>query len=198
MPVVGTLVARVDPRFLIAFGLVVVAVGLLRMTRFDLDVDYATIAWARVIQSLGLAFLFIPINTVAFLGLPPAKTNNASAIINMMRNLGGSFGIAIVTTLLARRQQVHQNILVAHVSPYNSAYDATIQPLQQAFLAQSANAADALGRAQATVYAIVQKQASMLAFVDDFWVMGVLFLALVPLVFLLGKPPAGAGAPPAH
>jgi DHA2 family multidrug resistance protein len=198
MPLVGALVARVDPRILIVFGLVTASFSLFRMTGFDTDIDYATVAWARVFQSLGLAFLFIPINTVAFLGLPPAKSSNASAIINMMRNVGGSFGIALATTLLARRQQWHQNILVAHVSPFSPAYDATIQSLQQAFLAQSASAADALTQAQAALYAMVQKQASMLAFIDTFWLMGAIFLALVPMVLLMRKPHAGGPGPPAH
>jgi MFS transporter, DHA2 family, multidrug resistance protein len=198
MPIVGALVARVDARILIVCGLVTASLALWRMTVFDLDVDYATVAWARVYQSLGLAFLFIPINTVAFLGLPPAKSSNASAIINMMRNVGGSFGIALATTLLARRQQVHQNMLVAHVSSFSPAYDSTIQSLQQAYLTQTANAADALTRAQATLYAIVQKQAAMLAFIDAFWVMGAVFLALVPLVLLMRKPQAGGPPPPAH
>src|SRR5260221_605985 len=188
MPVVGNLVARVDPRWLIAFGLGVTSFALFRMTSFDLDVDYATVAWARVYQSLGLAFLFIPINTVAFLGLPPEKSNNASAIINMMRNLGGSFGIAIATTLLARRQQYHQSVLVEHVTPYSSQYDQTIQAMQQAFAATTGNAADALQKAQALLYATVQKQAPMLSYIDSFWVMGVSFIALVPLLFLMKKP----------
>ncbi|HEX9490616.1 MAG TPA: DHA2 family efflux MFS transporter permease subunit, partial [Stellaceae bacterium] len=198
MPVVGNLVARVDPRWLIAFGLGVTSFALFRMTSFDLDVDYATVAWARVYQSLGLAFLFIPINTVAFLGLPPEKSNNASAIINMMRNLGGSFGIAIATTLLARRQQYHQSVLVEHVTPYSSQYDQTIQAMQQAFAATTGNAADALQKAQALLYATVQKQAAMLSYIDSFWVMGVIFIALVPLLFLMKKPQPGAAAPPAH
>jgi MFS transporter, DHA2 family, multidrug resistance protein len=198
MPVVGNLVARVDPRWLIGFGLVVTSLALFRMTHFDLDIDYSTIAWARIYQSMGLAFLFIPINTVAFLGLPPEKSNNASALINMMRNLGGSFGIAIATTLLARRQQYHQNMLVEHVTPYSSSYDATIQRMQQAFLSASANAADALQKAQALLYATVQKQAAMLSYIDCFWVMGTLFMALVPLVFLMKRPSVGSAAPPAH
>ena len=117
MPIVGMLVGRVDARWLIAFGLIVTSLALFNMMRFDTNVDYATLAWARIYQSVGLAFLFIPVNTIAFLGLPPGKNNDASAIINMMRNLGGSFGIAIATTILARRQQLHQNVLVGHVTP---------------------------------------------------------------------------------
>jgi MFS transporter, DHA2 family, multidrug resistance protein len=199
MPLVGALVARADPRWLIAFGLGVTAFALFRMTRFDLDVDYASVAWARGYQSVGLAFLFIPINTIAYIGLPPEKSNNASAIINMMRNIGGSFGIAIATTLLARRQQYHQSVLIEHVTPYSHQYDQTIQSMQQAFASSTGSAADALQKAQALLYMTVQKQAAMLSYIDSFWLLGMLFLVLVPLVFLMKRPePGGGPAPPAH
>jgi DHA2 family multidrug resistance protein len=197
MPVVGNLVGRVDARWLIAFGLITTSLALFNMLRFNTNIDYATVAWARIYQSVGLAFLFIPVNTIAFLGLPPGKNNDASAIINMMRNLGGGFGIAIATTVLARRAQVHHNVLVGHVTPYSSQYDATIQALQQAFLAGSANAADALHKAQAQLYAIMQKQAVMLSYLDAFWLLAVTFAALAPLVFLLRRPDP-ASAPPVH
>jgi DHA2 family multidrug resistance protein len=198
MPVIGNLVARVDARWLIAFGLTICSFGLFHMTRFYLDVDYNTFAWARVYQSIGLAFLFIPINTVAYIGVAPQKNNDASAIINMMRNLGGSFGISLAITLLARRQQYHQSVLVEHVGPYSSQYHDTIQQMQQAFLPQSSSAVDALHRAQALLYATVQKQAALLSYIDTFWILAVGFMALVPLIFLLRKPKPGAGAPPAH
>src|SRR6266849_4196685 len=198
MPVVGNLVAKVDPRWLIAVGLVATSLALSHMTNFDLDIDYGTVAWARVFQSVGLAFLFIPINTVAFLGVPPERSGNASAIINMMRNIGGSFGIALATTLVARRAQYHQSMLVEHVRPFSSQYDETIQRMQQAFLSSSANAADALQKAQALLYATVQKQAAMLSYIDSFWALGVLAMVLVPLVFVMRKPRPGAAAPPAH
>jgi MFS transporter, DHA2 family, multidrug resistance protein len=198
MPVVGALVSRIDSRWLITLGLLVTAAALYRMTAFDLDIDYGTVAWARVYQSAGLAFLFIPINTVAYLGLAPAQSNSASALINMMRNLGGSFGIALVTTLLQRRQQYHQSMLIEHVTPWSSNYDATIQAMQQAYSATHANAADALQQAQALLYATVQKHAMVLSFIDCFWALALLFLGLVPLVFLMRRPRAGAGVPPAH
>ncbi|MGH7210294.1 MAG: DHA2 family efflux MFS transporter permease subunit, partial [Acetobacteraceae bacterium] len=191
MPLVGILIARMDARWLIAFGLVVTSLGLFDMTRFDLNVDYATVAWARIYQSIGLAFLFIPINTIAYLGLPPAKTNDASAIVNMMRNLGGSFGIAIATTVLVRRQQYHQSILVDHVTPYSSRYDAAIQAMQQPFLHHSASAPDILHQAQALLYATVQRQAAVMSYIDSFWLLGMLFLVLIPLVFLMKRPQPG-------
>lgn len=197
MPIVGALVGRVDPRWLIAFGLVLTSFGLYDMTRFYLDIDYATIAWVRAYQSMGLAFLFIPINTVAYLGITPEKSNNASAIINMMRNLGGSFGIALATTLLARRQQYHQNMLVAHVTPWNNAYDATVAALQSMFAGAGASTADAAQHAQALVYQLVQRQATMLSYIDTFWILALLFAAMVPFVFLMQRP-RGGGAPPAH
>jgi MFS transporter, DHA2 family, multidrug resistance protein len=197
MPVVGALVGRVDPRWLIAFGLALTSFGLYDMTRFFLEIDYATIAWARAYQSMGLAFLFIPINTIAYLGITPEKSNNASAIINMMRNLGGSFGIALATTLLARRQQYHQNMLVEHVTPWSNAYDATIAAMRSVFAAAGANAADATQQAQAFVYQMVQRQATVLSFIDTFWLLAVLFAALMPFVVLMRRPRGGA-APPAH
>ena len=198
MPIIGNLINRVDARWLIAIGLASTSLGLFYMTRFYLDVDYNTFAWARVYQSIGLAFLFIPINTVAYIGVAPQKNNDASAIINMMRNLGGSFGISLAITLLARRQQYHQSVLVEHVGPYSSQYHDTIQQMQQAFLPQSSSAVDALHRAQALLYATVQKQAALLSYIDTFWILAVGFMALVPLIFLLRKPKPGAGAPPAH
>jgi len=188
MPIVGIMVTKVDPRWLIAIGLVTTSLALLHMMRFDLDIDFATVAWARTYQSLGLAFLFIPINTVAYLGVPPDKSDNASSIINMMRNLGGSVGIALVTTFLARREQFHQDVLVTHVTPWSSAYGATIRTMEAPFLAIGQSTADALQHAQAMLYASVQSQAMMLSFIDCFGALGALFLVLVPLAFLMKRP----------
>jgi MFS transporter, DHA2 family, multidrug resistance protein len=198
MPIVGGLVGRVDSRWLVAFGLVATSLGLFNMMRFDVNVDYATVAWARIYQSIGLGFLFIPVNTIAFLGLPPAKNNDASALINMMRNLGGSFGIAIATTVLARRQQFHQNVLVGHVTPYTSQYDTTIQAMQLGLARNAANAADVLHQAQAQLYAMVQRQALVLSYIDAFWLLAIVFVAMLPLVFLLQKPDPGASGLSAH
>jgi len=198
MPIVGGLVGRVDARWLVAIGLVATSLALFNMTRFNTDIDYATVAWARIYQSVGLGMLFIPVNTIAFLGLPPAKNNDASALINMMRNLGGSFGIAIATTVLARRQQHHQNVLVGHVTPYTSQYDTTIQAMQQAFARNAASTVDSLHQAQAQLYAMVQRQALALSYIDAFWLLAFVFAAMLPLVLMLRKPDPGTGGPPAH
>jgi len=198
MPLVGALSGKIAARLLIAFGFAGTAAALYAMTRFNGAIDYATIAWARVYQSLPLALLFIPINTAALAEMPRAKSNNASAIINMVRNLGGSFGIALATTLIARREQYHQSVLVEHVSSLDSQYNTVVHKLQQAYLAYSASAVDALQRAEAQVYKMVQQQAALLSFNDCFWIMAVILAAMVPLVLLMRKPPAGAGPRQAH
>jgi MFS transporter, DHA2 family, multidrug resistance protein len=198
MPVIGALVGKVDARWLIALGLVVTSLALFHMTNFDTAIDYSTVAWARVYQSLGLALLFIPINTAAYDGVPPEQNNNASAIINMMRNLGGSIGIAVVTTFIARRQQYHLSMLVEHVTPYDRQSNDLIHSLQQGVLAQHASAADALHQAQALLYAMVQKQAALLSYIDGFWLMSVVLIALVPLVFAIRKTGHRVGPLPVH
>jgi DHA2 family multidrug resistance protein len=197
MPITGALAAKVDSRVFIAIGLVAGSLALFHMTGFDATTDYNTIVIARIYQSISLAFLFIPVNTVATVGLPMHKSDKIFAITNMTRNIGGSFGISVVTTILARRQQYHQSVLVEHVSPLNHAYTVTLQGIQQSLAAHAASAGQVLGLAQARLGMMVAKQALALSFIDVFWFMGVAFLAATPLIFLLrpGKPRQGGGMP---
>jgi MFS transporter, DHA2 family, multidrug resistance protein len=198
MPVVGALSGRVDARLLIMVGLIGTATAMFHLSGFNLDVDYSTLAWARVFQSLGLALLFIPINTAAYQGVPIEKNANASAIINMMRNLGGSVGISILDTYIARREQANQVTLIRHVTPYSVATNQMLQHLQQAFIATYASGVGALHQAQAQLYAIVQTQAAVLSYLDAFWLVGAVLVATMPLVLLLRKPRPGAVMRPAH
>jgi MFS transporter, DHA2 family, multidrug resistance protein len=198
MPVVGALSGRVDARLLITVGLIGTAIAMFHLSGFDLSVDYPTLAWARVYQSLGLALLFIPINTAAYQGVAPEKNANASAIINMMRNLGGSIGIAILETYIARREQANQVTLIRHVTPYSVATNQMLQKLQQAFIAAHASGVGALHQAQAELYAIVQTQAAVLSYLDAFWLVGAVLVSMIPLVLLLRKPRPGAAMRPAH
>jgi MFS transporter, DHA2 family, multidrug resistance protein len=198
MPVVGVLSGRVEARLLIVIGVVGTALAMFHMAGFNTEIDYRTVAWARVFQSAGLGLLFIPINTSAYQGVPAEKNANASAIINMTRNIGGSIGIALLTTFLARREQYHQNMLVAHVTPYGAATNRVLQQLQQLGMGAHASAADALHQAQAQVYAMVQTQASVLSYIDAFWVVGSVLLALLPLVLLLRRAKPGGAAAAAH
>ena len=146
MPLVGRLISRIDARYMIVFGLALSAAALYHMTSFDTDVDYWTVVIARIFQAAGLAFLFIPISTVAYVGIPREKNNNASAIINLSRNLGGSIGIALLTTFLARRTQYHRSILVDHIAAGDHRYQVDRRPYGAAY-GQHAGRLDAPGHA---------------------------------------------------
>ncbi len=190
MPVVGRLVALIDTRWLIGFGLAVCAVGLYRMSQFTLTVDFGTVALDRVIQAAGLAFLFVPITSGAYVGLPQSKNNTAAALINLARNLGGSVGIAVLVAQLERRTQEHRARLVEHVSMSNDIYRAKIEMLQAQFVAHGASAAEALRQAQAVIADQVQQQAQLLAYGDNFRALAVLFVLLIPCLVFLRRPPA--------
>jgi DHA2 family multidrug resistance protein len=147
---------------------------------------------ARIVQAASLAFLFVPINSIAFRGVPPSKTNNASALINLARNFGGSIGISFAATLLTRREQFHQSRLVESAQQLNSAYGDYTQHLGSA-LGATPDSATTL----ASVYQGVINQATLLSYLDDFKVLGLIFLALLPLLLLV-KPGAGKSGVAAH
>ncbi|MGA7908141.1 MAG: DHA2 family efflux MFS transporter permease subunit, partial [Candidatus Sulfotelmatobacter sp.] len=129
LPLVGFLLSRYSPRWLLVFGLVMLSGSLFHMTRFDLSIDFRTAAIARVIQAAGMAFLFVPINTAAYAFLPRDKNNAASGLMNLARNIGGSVGISVVTTMLDRRTQVHRNFLASHLSASNPVLQARLKAL---------------------------------------------------------------------
>ena len=161
--------------------------GLFHMAGFNLEVDYRTAILARMVQSLGLAFLFVPINTMAFAFVPKEKTNYATGLINLARNIGGSTGIAMVTTLLARRTQFHQHALVSNLTPLDPRYRETLSGIAAHLVAKGQSPPDATHQAEALIYGMVQRHAAMQAFLDAFWVMGIIFLAMVPLMFVMKK-----------
>ena len=187
MPIVGFLLSKVEARWLVIFGLSISAYGLFSMSRFDLGIDYHTAMMARVVQSAGLAFLFVPINTMAFATIAREKMGSATGLINLARNIGGSSGIAIVTTILARRTQFHQARLVDHLTPFDPSYAQALSGTAHMLVQKGASATQAAAQAQGLLYGIVQRQSAMLAFVDSFWVLGVIFLAVIPLMFFVKK-----------
>src|SRR5271169_5918008 len=157
MPVVGILVSKVDVRILVTFGCLVSSIALFVMAGWNLTLDYKHAVLGRMLQSLGLAFLFIPINVSAFAFVPKEKTNMGTGIINLARNVGASVGIATVTTLLERRTQVHESQLMEHVNVYSSAYRNTLNGLHTVFVSGGKSAADATVRAQSMIGGMVQK-----------------------------------------
>jgi len=198
MPVVGFLVSRVDTRLLIGFGCIVVASSLFVMAGWNLQLDYGHAVRARMLQGLGLAFLFIPINVSAFAYVPREKTNMGTGIINLARNVGASMGIATVTTMLERRTQTHQMRLADHVNIFSAAYQNMLNGTQVKLVAAGSSVAHATTQAQQMIYGTLQRQAAMLAFIDDFKMLGVIFFAMLPVLVMLKKPSKQAGSAPVH
>jgi DHA2 family multidrug resistance protein len=193
LPLVGFLLSRYSPRWLLIFGLVMLSGALFHMAGFDLDIDFRTAAVARVFQAAGMAFLFVPINTAAYAFLPRDKNNAASGLMNLARNMGGSVGISLVTTRLDRSTQVHLNDLSHHLSASNPAFQTMLQGATQAMRAHGASATYATQQAYALIQNTVLRQATMLAYLDDFRLLAISILAMVPLVFLMKKGRPGGG-----
>jgi MFS transporter, DHA2 family, multidrug resistance protein len=198
MPVAGVLVSKVEARWLIIGGTLINAAALFTMSRWNLDIDFRTVVLGRMLQGAGLAFLFIPINIAAFSFVPKEKTNSGTGLINLARNIGASVGIATVTTLLDRRAQFHQQVLTSYVDSSNSAYRAMVEATSQRLLAQGSSVAQANTQAHGMLYALVQRQSAMLAFVDNYWLLGVVFLAVIPLMLLMKSSRPQAGVVPVH
>jgi len=201
MPIVGFLLSRYSPRYLMMFGLSMLSFSLFHMTNFDLSVDFRTVAMARVFQAAGLAFLFVPINTAAYANLPRDKNNAASGLMNLARNMGGSVGISLVTTGLARRAQFHQSRLSANLSASNPQFESALRGMTGVFSGSGAGPGSGPGSAMQHGYALLQArvitQATMLAYIDNFWVLGTVIGCLIPFVFLIKKTKPG-GTMAAH
>lgn len=196
MPLVGKAVNKIQPRTLIGTGLVLEALSLFHMSGFNVQMGFWHVAWARCFQAAGLALLIVPITSVAYIGIAANKSNNASALINLSRNIGGSLGIALSQTLFARRAQFHQARLVEHLTYANPDFTQAIARTTHRFVAAGSGAVEAHRQALGAVYGVVVQQARMLAFNDVFRVMALGSLATVPLVLLLKR--ARPGRQPAR
>ena len=174
-------------------GFLIGGLSLLLMTELYLGVSFQTLMWMRVLQAASLPFLFLPINQMAFRDIPPGKTNNASALINLARNFGGSIGIAFASTLLTRRAQFHQSRIVEQLQGLNPAYPDFTHQVGSA-LGASPDSATTL----ASIYQGAVQQATLLSYLDNFKVLGILFLALIPLLLLVRAGKGGGGPAPAH
>lgn len=186
MPLVGFLLSRYDPRRIMVFGLTMLTAALFYMSDFNLFIDFQTAATARIIQGMGLACLFVPINTVAYSYLPPEKNNAASGLINLARNVGGSVGISFVTTMLARREQFHRAQLSAHLNPANPRVQQMIRGASGAL--RSMSGWQATRQAYGLLQRILERQSTMLSYIDNFHLLAIVTMCMIPFVFLIRKP----------
>jgi MFS transporter, DHA2 family, multidrug resistance protein len=196
MVVVGRL-GFVQPRYLIAAGAAIACYAMVDLLRITPDADYWYFAWSRIYLGIGLPLIFIPITTASYDGISPSKTDQASALINLARNFGGSMGVALSQTVLARREQFHQSRLVEHLGSWNPFYNDTLNRIQ-GYLNGRAATGSSSGTSMAIVNHMVQSQAAILAYIDVFVVLGVIAMVMVPLALTLRAVNRSAGSKSAH
>lgn len=196
MPLVGFLVSKVDARYLVAYGFASCSLALFYMLNLNMDVSYGYVAMLRVFQASGLAFLFVPISTISFAGMPPGKNNDVSGLTNLARNIGGSVGTAFLVTVLARRQQFHQTRLGDHLSAGLPAMQNQIAGVarylhDRAGMAYSITQAN--GIAQGSVMRQLVQHASMLAYLDVIKCFAIAMGLMIPIIFFMSKVKGGRG-----
>jgi MFS transporter, DHA2 family, multidrug resistance protein len=198
MFVVGRLSGKVQPKYLIMAGAIVVALSMYDMTRVYGDLDFWFFARSRMLLGVGLPLIFLSITAASYDGIPHEKTDQASALINAARNTGGSIGVSLASNVLAHREQFHQSRLVETLIPSNVQYQDTLHQMTNYFLSQGSSLVDAQQQAFQWIGQQVQTQASFLAYMDVFWVLVLVSLVAVPLALALRKVKLGGPAPVAH
>jgi MFS transporter, DHA2 family, multidrug resistance protein len=198
MGVAGALSTKVQPKYLIAGGAIITAISMYVLTSLTPDLDFWFFAKSRILLGVGLPFIFLPIMGASYDGLPPGKTDEASALLNAARNTGGSIGVAIANNVLAHRAQFHQSMLVESIVPSSVSYQDTMHNVTQYFAAQGNSLLKAQQLAFAWIAQQVQMQAALLAYIDVFWVLTLISLAAVPLALILRKVKLGDGLPMGH
>jgi DHA2 family multidrug resistance protein len=197
MPLVGILMSKIEPRKLLAVGFAVAAYSLWDLARINLNAGYWDIFWPQFIQGLSMGFLFVPLTTITHDTIPKEQMGNATSIFNLTRNIGASIGIAMVTTIVARKSQSNFNILGASVNPSNPAAGQMFNAAKAWFMSQGMDAVTATKQAYMAVFGMVARQASMVSFIYAFRLLGLMFLLVMPLILLMKKPShkadAGAG-----
>ena len=201
MPVVGFLVGKVDPRKLIGYGFVMLTVSLVTMHTMDLDISYGRLVFLRCFQASGLAFLFIPINTIAYIGVKQSENNDVSGLTNLARNIGGSCGTAFMATMLTRRTAAHENNMVRNLTTGNPGFMNQVAKLKGMFGGHtSGNPMVGSGShsAQAYIYNQLHRQAAMLGYLDVIQYMSIFCACMIPLLFFIPRPPKHASPSAGH
>jgi DHA2 family multidrug resistance protein len=197
MPIAGFFVSRIDPRIMMAFGFWSTAASLYFIaTHLSLQMDFRTAFLLRTFQAMGLAFIFLPSNTLAYLGIPRENNNQISAMNSFVRNIGGSIGIAVITTYITRQAQKHQNYMVARAVSGNRAFDQLTAALRHNMLHQ--NQAHPRAEAYGRVMGLIQGQATTLAYIDVIYIMALVVALLPPFILFMRRPKAAAAPAATH
>jgi len=194
LPFVGTMVSRVDPRKMMAFGFISISAAMYYMsTLFSLTMDFRAAFLMRTLQMFGLAFIFVPQNVLAYVGVPREKNNQISSMNSFMRNVGGSIGIALISTSIARVAQRRRSYMVAHTAPGSPQYENMVAGLSQTLQGKGAGSVDAMRQAHGIMSYFIDSQATTLAYVEVISILAVIILCLVPFLLIMrrNKPAVG-------
>lgn len=197
MVLVGRLIGKVDGRYLIVFGFGILAASTYLLGNIDLEITVRNIAWPQVFSGFALGFVFVPLTVIATGTLNNEQIGNATGIYNLMRNVGGSFGIAMVTTMLARGAQAHQAAMVSHLTPYDPVFRERLSQMVSGF-AEHSNVVTATQQAYGAMYQTLVRQATLLAYIDNFRLLAFLCLICMPAGLLFKKVLARAGPTAMH
>ena len=197
MPIIGILTVKIDNRWLIAIGFLMFAISALEFGRADLEISQWSFLWAIIISGFGSGSVFVPLSATSVAFLKNEEIGNASGLYNLFRNIGGSIGISVVNTIVARHQQLHQNELVRSLVPSSRPLQDQLQMLQQYLMTQGNSSVDALHKAYGLIGGELTAQSLLWSYVDDFRYLALLCFGCIPIVFMLKKT-VGRGAPGAH
>jgi DHA2 family multidrug resistance protein len=196
MLIVGRLVGKIDSRLMIIFGFSLLAYSTWLLAGINLDIAMSNVIWPNIISGFAMGFIFIPLTTTAMGTLPNSQLGNASGIFNLMRNTGGSIGIALVTTMLSRGAQTHQAAMVSHLTPYDPAFQQRMQQIQGAMGARGGG--NAVQQAYMAIYGTLVKQSMLMSFIDNFRLLAFLCLLCIPGVLFFKRVRARGGATAVH
>ncbi len=194
MPIIGILTSKIDNRYLIAAGFAMFGISGLWFGQVNLDISQWSFVWAIILSGFGSGSVFVPLSAVTVAGLANEEIGNASGLYNLFRNVGGSIGISIVNTIVARHQQLHQNELVRSLTPSSPLFQNQLHSLQQYLYTQGYGPVDSMRKAYGLIGGELTAQARLWSYVDDFRYMALACFACVPIVFLLKKAVRRPGA----
>jgi len=205
MPVVGLLSSKVDPRKLLAYGFLMLTASLIYMAQLNLGLSYGQLVFMRIFQASGLAFLFIPINTIAYIGVKQTESNDVSGLTNLARNIGGSCGTAFMATMLTRGTAAHESNMVRNLTTANTAFNEQVKSLAHSFAAGNGTgpkgggaSLGAIHTAQAYIYNQLHRQAATLAYIDIIQDLAIFCACMLPLLFFIPRPPKHASPSAGH
>jgi DHA2 family multidrug resistance protein len=196
MPVVGRLIVKQNPKYILALGVLVCAFSTYQMSGFSLAADFSSLMWPRIYLGVGMGLLFIPLTTLTLSSVPKPQMGNATSIFNLLRNLGGSFGVAFSTTMFARRAQFHQSRLTEHLTWFDRNFQSAVEWGREMLAGRGIPGTAGEETSLKMIYGQVVRQATAMGFNDAFWILSVMMACVLPLLLLMRRPDHQSGPPP--